>query len=479
MEKYDIVSNFIRGQINNLPKKLGRKIASNKNKFNYRSEFYLIKKFIDAFLNDDDTYHRFFVLPGIRGVGKTTILFQIYDYLLKEKNIASNQILYISCEDLNNLVQCSVREMLDIFLNSQHDTNSILLEKKIFLLIDESQYDKNWALSGKILFDKSEDIFMIFTGSSTLNLEYNADAARRMVKKNIKPLNYKEHVKLKYGVDLKDLSDSLNKLLFYGDCDEAIKCESKANSQLINTLDYPSTDWDNYLKYGGFPHLSNEFGVDFLVNITNKVVREDMSHLKNFSLENQLNANRILRFLALQKPGEISQNKLSNYLQTSALNVKNILDVLEMTHLIFHTEPYSVSSKRVSKPWKYYFVTSSFKYALSNSMGDIFISSNEFEGSLLENLVASSLFNLSLDYELGFNVYYDARKKSNVDFLIQRLFQSPIPIEVGSGKKDKRQIKQAINYYDCDFGVVVSNKTSSIKKEGDIIFVPPKTFSFI
>lgn len=42
--KYDIVSNFVRGQINNHPKKLGRKISSNKNKFNYQSEFYLIKK---------------------------------------------------------------------------------------------------------------------------------------------------------------------------------------------------------------------------------------------------------------------------------------------------------------------------------------------------------------------------------------------------------------------------------------------------
>ena len=48
-------------------------------------------------------------------------------------------------------------------------------------------------------------------------------------------------------MDLKDLSDSLNKLLFYGGCDEAIESESKVKSLLINTLDYPSMDWDNYL----------------------------------------------------------------------------------------------------------------------------------------------------------------------------------------------------------------------------------------
>jgi len=30
-------------------------------------------------------------------------------------------------------------------------------------MIDESQYDKNWALAGKIIYDKSNNIFMIFT----------------------------------------------------------------------------------------------------------------------------------------------------------------------------------------------------------------------------------------------------------------------------------------------------------------------------
>ena len=68
-----------------------------------------------------------------------------------------------------------------------------------------------------------------------------------------------------------------------------------------------------------------------------------------------------------------------------------------MTNLIFHTEHYYVSSKRVFKPWKYYFVISNFKYALSNSMGDTFISFNEFVESLLENLVVYFLFNLFLD----------------------------------------------------------------------------------
>ena len=68
---------------------------------------------------------------------------------------------------------------------------------------------------------------------------------------------------------------------------------------------------------------------------------------------NQILANRILRFLATQPTGEISQNNLANYFNTAISNVNNVLDILEKTHLIFHCEPYGVASTRARKPWKY------------------------------------------------------------------------------------------------------------------------------
>lgn len=71
---------------------------------------------------------------------------------------------------------------------------------------------------------------------------------------------------------------------------------------------------------------------------------------KNFTFENQTNSNRILRYLALQNAGDLSQNNLAKYLKTSQANVKNILDILEKTHLIFSIEAYGTSSKRMKKP---------------------------------------------------------------------------------------------------------------------------------
>ena len=69
--------------------------------------------------------------------------------------------------------------------------------------------------------------------------------------------------------------------------------------------------------------------------------------------------------------------------------------------------------------------------------------------------------------------------KGGVDFIVQKHFQTPIPIEVGMGKKDDKQIKKAINKLNADYGIVISNKTSSIEKDEDIIYISPKTFSLL
>ncbi|KZX12294.1 AAA family ATPase [Methanobrevibacter oralis] len=78
----------------------------------------------------ENKINRFIVLPGLRGVGKTTILYQLYDYLIKEHNILPNQILYLSCEDLNSLTDCNILQTINIYLKDHHDATLRTLNKK-------------------------------------------------------------------------------------------------------------------------------------------------------------------------------------------------------------------------------------------------------------------------------------------------------------------------------------------------------------
>lgn len=51
-----------------------------------------------------------------------------------------------------------------------------------------------------------------------------------------------------------------------------------------------------------------------------------------------------------------------------------------------------------------------------------------------------------------------------------------IPIEVGIGAKNIKQVKKAISRYNSDYGIIVSNRSSRIQKEDNIISIPISTF---
>jgi len=66
-----------------------------------------------------------------------------------------------------------------------------------------------------------------------------------------------------------------------------------------------------------------------------------------------------------------------------------------------------------------------------------------------------------------------------VDFIIHRSFEKPIPIAVVRGKKDRKQITHAMNNYNAEYGIIISNKTFKIEKEEDIIYIPIQTFALL
>lgn len=257
---------FIKNEVTNIPTVLNNELTFKNKKFNHRQDFYEIKRLVDDFI-DDDSIDRYLVLPGLRDVGKSTLLFQIYEYLLKDRDVSPQNILYLSADNLVKIFNCSIMDAVNIFLNEYHNTNLRLIDEKIFLLIDEAQYDEKWSISGKIIFDSSKNVFMIFTGSSALDLEYNTDSARRLLKIPITPLNYSQHLKLKYDYDSPDISNVLIKLIFNGDIGQSCKIEKEIIKSYPSIEGYSSAEWINFLKYGGFPHHFITINIELLKSL--------------------------------------------------------------------------------------------------------------------------------------------------------------------------------------------------------------------
>ena len=475
------VIKYIKNEVNNISSRLNNELTFNNKRFNQRKDLKEIKNLVDNFISSD-SIDRYLLLPGLRDVGKSTLLFQIYEYLLKEKNVNPHNILYVTCDNLVKMFDCSIMDAVNIFLNEYHEDNLRLVDEKIFLLIDEAQYDKKWSITGKIIFDSTKNIFMIFTGSSALELEYNADSARRLLKIPITPLNYSQHLKLKYNYECPNISNALINLIFNAEIDKTSKIEKEIIKSIPSIKGYTSNEWNDYLKYGGFPSsfYHNKYNsIKKLEETVERVMLVDMPNLSQFSRESILYSSRLLYFFAQQYPGQISRNSISNFLDCHINTVNHIIDTLERTQLIFHLENFTSSPKRRNKPFKYYFATPSLRHALSYNLGIASTDPKSYEGILFENLVASTFNNLKIKNNRIFNIYYDSTKKDNVDFLIQKGFEKPIPIEVGIGKKTKRQINNAIERYGSSHGIIISKTTQKIKKDENIIYLPLETFSFL
>ena len=79
-------------------------------------------------------------------------------------------------------------------------------------------------------------------------------------------------------------------------------------------------------------------------------------------------------------------------------------------------------------------------------------------------------FDLDTYFQLG---------KNSLDFIIKKEFDQPIPIEVGLGKKNKNQIKGAMNKLNSSHGIIISNTTKKIEKKDEIKYIPIKTFGLL
>jgi len=480
MDEYQIRS-YILNLLRITPHSVKLILENNYEHLRQRDLYFELKDFLDKFI-EKPNQNKFFVVPGLRGVGKSTIIYQLYDYLLNTKEISSNRILLLDLEYLKYEKDLNIMDFFNVFIKEINE-EYYLTNEPLFIFVDESQYDTKWDSAGKVLYDEHINVFMIFTGSNALNLSYSADAARRLKRKELYPLNFMEYLEIKYGVDLSNnLNEILYKLIMTGNVDEATKIEKDIQIKIFKEIPKNiNLEWENYIQYGTLPFGLNDNPLEIVqetLDIKDRIIEKDFLLIDSLNDKTRKSSYPLIKELAMQKPGTVNNTSLANILGIDSKTVKNLLQTLEKTELIYHVDSYGSIANRERSSSEYYFLATQIKAAYFLNNGDVSNDYRQYLGILLENLVATSLFKLQMSKKDGFGVYYDS-KKSGVDFIIKSFNQQAVPIEVGIGKKNKKQIIKAIKRYKSDYGIVISNKTDHIVKEDNIIFIPVQTFSFI
>ena len=461
-------------------------IDNQKRPYYYRHIFYRLIKYLNDFLSESEPKNRWVILYGLRGIGKTTLMFQIFNEIIS-KGVKNENILYLSVDDVVNYSGGNLAQTFESYFLKIKKMSIPRLNKKVFLLIDEAHFDKNWEATLKSIYDRSEgkkNVFIMVSGSSAISLKISTDSARRSTREALFPLNFGEYSMLKYSIFQKRfMAGDLKKLILDGDFSvlKDLNDREKEIRKKYVTKGYSFDEEVNYfINYGGFASnlKENEVTSHKKVNeIVSRIVRTDIPLIHNFTNEAQTDIMRVIGNLALKKPGETSHTNLANNLNLSPTKVNQILDALESTHLIFSVKPIIKSGGSYARaPWKYYFLSPSILGSLCHNVG-IDINGEPQKGTLYETAVGASLFRLAETNE-EINIHYDKEKEGNVDFLIKKnLSGGIIPVEVGYNK-GKTQLKYAIERYKAKYGVLITN-CEKIEYEENIIKIPIGTFLFI
>jgi len=445
--------------------------AQNKKRPN-RNIFIKIQSHLDQFLAGNKAY-RWVALTGLRGAGKTTIMYQLYH---AKKNL-DGYFLILSVDEITQTLGSNINEVVNVFeeIIGRPITN---LDKPLFLFLDEVQYDEKWGLALKTVYDRADNVFIFSTGSAAALIKSNSDIARRAIYEKIYPLSFTEFIKIKRGkYEIRGLAQELRKIIFAGRSAGEVLAALKKQERKINEYYHGLSrlDFENYLYYGSLPFmiaLENEALVyDQISKSLERVINKDIPQMSGLSSDIIGKIAGIL--YAVADMDALNFTTLAEKFGISRPKIAEIFFALEQTEILHRIYPYGSHFKQVTqKPSKYLFSSPAFRAMYYKTIGNI-ITEQNMRGKLLEDLVGMYLYRLG-DKKPAFSLTYDSAK-GGADFIVI-LGENKIVIEVGANKKEYRQVRQTAEKVKAIYSIIISDNDLEYSEVNNAVKIPLKYF---
>jgi len=447
--------------------------AQNKKRLN-RNIFVTLQSYLEKFLKGQKAF-RWLTLTGLRGAGKTTIMYQLY---YANKNIDA-YFLVLAVDEIVETLGSSISEVLIAF-EEMIGKSLANLDKPLFLFLDEVQYDKKWGATLKTLYDKSNRVFIFATGSAAVLVNLNSDIARRPIFEKMFPLSFTEFIKVKHQkTELPGLAGDMRDAIFSSQSaketfDRILLLQAKINKYYI---DISRLEFENYLHYGSLPFmiaLDNEALVYDQINKSlERVVNKDIPQIRTMSSDIITRIPAIL--YAIADMDALNFTTLARKFGISRPKVTDIFSALEQAEVLHRIYPIGSHFKPVTqKSSKYLFSSPAFRSMYYKTIGNTITAQNA-RGKLLEDLVGMYLYRL-FNKKPGFSLNYDA-EKGGADFVVG-VGNERIVIEVGINKIKYNQVIQTVKKVRAKYGIIISEKISELEynKEANVLKIPLKYF---
>jgi len=357
---------------------------------NYRKRF-AYERLRELLLSGGEEKKPIILMPGIRGVGKTTLMLQLFNEIEGAFYFSADSIL-VRTSSLYEVVEKAYRNGYKI------------------ILVDEIHSYRKWVEELKNIYDDFA-VRILASGSSSAAIKKGSILlGRRALDFPLSLLRLGEYVYLKEGeAYVSTINDILDK---------------KSTIRWLASHPKAEMHYKEYIQVGGFPGGVVEKNIIF--KLMKRMVYEDA--VAEFSLtRNKVDVcEKLLGFLALSKPGEFSYtsfSSISGYSKSTVYEAVNMLLELGILKQVKEKAPKSEAKGTI----KLLFSHPNLRVAFAEEL------MKEAEmGALREEYF---LFHIA---ELGFPVFIPKGMKKQPDYEVI-IGKKEFVFEVGgSGKRGKQ-----------------------------------------
>ena len=338
------------------------------------------------------------VITGIRRSGKSYLLFNLYHDYLISSGVPEGNIIAVSLDDDEFIEYCDPHR-LSLYIRDRTADKS----QNYYVFIDEAQYAiskeemKNpdipirlYGVLNGLLRQKNVDVYITGSNSKFLSSDIMTEFRGRGDEIHVNPLSFSEY----YPVAGKDKAEA----------------------------------WNDYLYYGGLPHIlaepDGESKSNYLNRLNEEIYLRDIC--EHYGIRDESGIGSLMKVLAssvgsLSNAQRISDTfKSSGNKRISMLTISNYLRYLQESFIIQKAERYDIKGRKfISTPSKYYYTDLGLRNALLNF--------RQFEQThLMENAIYNEL--IYRGYRVDVGVVEDRVKEGSksvyrqleVDFVVNQ-----------------------------------------------------------
>ncbi len=450
-----------------------------------RNLFVKLSQYADGFLNNAEQ-PRLIALAGLRGVGKTTLMWQTAKHIFDKH---TQNIYFINVDDLNRLGY----RLYDAFNILENEIIGKLfheLTEPIVFLIDEVHESDGWDKDLKILYEKCKRAFILCTGSSALLLHKSPDLATRWTLIRLYPFRFTEFIHAKSWMEnsknqlfsQKGLGSNLKQILLYSENMTSLQTELKNLLSDINqyfqnisrvfptkSIDELINEYISYHNIARFLSIKNKSLInDRIIDLFERILYKDIPIFEKIEQTDIEMMFRLLLRLALSD--EVNYNKLSSSIGCKKNNLAQFIETLHKAEILNVLSPYGGTKMKTGKLKKPFFMSPSLRRALfqrvfGENMED------KLRAKLYEDIVAMYLRRVLR--EPGLLSFGMAINDTSPDFVVETCVK-PVVIEVGTKKES---IRQTVKYKEQKrYGIIINASASTYEVRNNTLIIPLSWF---